>query len=1134
MTSCFECNFEPGIIYCQGCDYNLCSGCNAQKHLFGQLGLAQGHDPRINSNSRTEIKLSKTQHKYFLVCEECEIKEREYFCSDCEEKFCDVCFETLHKRGKRRFHTKKFLTKFENYQIFLNIILFDTTSARINELQLLLNDYLNRYKLLIKYVIIITNDSQELYQRVEESRFFEIYQTKSDLFFSNEGDFAAELKENFPPCFYVNKIHIFTTNNYINFEKTLPSIYRNAKIARNTSMAFIEESFNQKFSGSNLPSQSRSNMLVTPDRSSSMNIKRDLGRSGSRKKNYSNTSSPQQAKLMNIGSIEIQVRKYSILSQNANNKTMGHETFAIPDESKLSILLEGKSHSSYNPGLNLKHPIFHIYNDIEFEDKTLKNYSLLIQQEFHNEALKGNLKFLYDAMLLKMQSKYEIPLPKLNTLCEKAVMSNIFYKQVREFSSNHKLIFISLKASFLFSHENFLWIIKSLHNDCISFTIPMIINRIKDIFDLALSPDYLYEYLDEYIKLKNSMDSTQESIFDNLDVYKEGKNNYKILFYLNGASVKREKILFEKCEDLEAVYEENEEFQAFLKFIDDTFEEDLITIDCSGKPERGPIHNNPINQDTNPLETPFYHKDSDCGTLLKKSHQEDISSQSNNAFLEHGLSMGQTASLSNTKRKLKPCKNAFNFTGSKPSEEYMNIKIAKDDEFEQTSKSKTNALQKGISGSNSRFCSSIDHNIIYSTIDAIKDPVYPNEKEMGNFVKKAIPGGKYGFALFVKHFGTQKLKKLSLGKILALIDKAVKIEYIKYIKTFIIKNENYVANKTPVNEEESRMRQQLLELFRDALEKIVKDSKGEVNFAQAKELLEQTTNRKFKDLEKYGISKLKAFIELYPDQFKLEESKKGTLTLKFKMSSNSKLIEKRNQNSNKKRPTKAKKESNHEHFPKAPVESLKDISYKRKFSVSQKKDRLNVSTIDGYLNKIKVVIFQILNNSKTGVELGQLQKLLNEKIVSEFDYVTFGYENFYNFLLENLSNFIEVEVRHFNKYDVRYIIYLKNKRFGVAQNDKYILPYSGLEHRDSRDFVVNQNNSTTNNASLNMFLNKLLVQNNINQPSNYKTKNTHNEKLGSNISLDFQNFSSNYLSKLRNSNLVSHEDRKLNSPNKKG
>ena len=43
-------------------------------------------------------------------------------------------------------------------------------------------------------------------------------------------------------------------------------------------------------------------------------------------------------------------------------------------------------------------------------------------------------------------------------------------------------------------------------------------------------------------------------------------------------------------------------------------------------------------------------------------------------------------------------------------------------------------------------------------------------------IKKAIPGGKYGCALMLKNCGSEKLKKMSLGKIVSFVSFALKKE----------------------------------------------------------------------------------------------------------------------------------------------------------------------------------------------------------------------------------------------------------------------------------------------------------------------------------------------------------------------
>lgn len=47
---------------------------------------------------------------------------------------------------------------------------------------------------------------------------------------------------------------------------------------------------------------------------------------------------------------------------------------------------------------------------------------------------------------------------------------------------------------------------------------------------------------------------------------------------------------------------------------------------------------------------------------------------------------------------------------------------------------------------------------------------------------KVLPGGKYGLAVYIKYFASEKLRALSLGKILSLINKGLQINLIEHVK----------------------------------------------------------------------------------------------------------------------------------------------------------------------------------------------------------------------------------------------------------------------------------------------------------------------------------------------------------------
>lgn len=55
--------------------------------------------------------------------------------------------------------------------------------------------------------------------------------------------------------------------------------------------------------------------------------------------------------------------------------------------------------------------------------------------------------------------------------------------------------------------------------------------------------------------------------------------------------------------------------------------------------------------------------------------------------------------------------------------------------------------------------------------------------------KKVISGGKYGCALLVKRFGSELLKQTTIGRLSALIKRALTDQIIVHYKTYIIKHE---------------------------------------------------------------------------------------------------------------------------------------------------------------------------------------------------------------------------------------------------------------------------------------------------------------------------------------------------------
>ena len=64
------------------------------------------------------------------------------------------------------------------------------------------------------------------------------------------------------------------------------------------------------------------------------------------------------------------------------------------------------------------------------------------------------------------------------------------------------------------------------------------------------------------------------------------------------------------------------------------------------------------------------------------------------------------------------------------------------------------------------------------------------EKNLLGHKIKAIPGGRYGCAQFIKICGPKILRDLSLGKLNLFVQEAINSGIIKYYRTLLIKNDS--------------------------------------------------------------------------------------------------------------------------------------------------------------------------------------------------------------------------------------------------------------------------------------------------------------------------------------------------------
>ena len=986
MQNCFECDFNISTIYCADCKYNLCVTCNYQKHLSSKNRISM-ESGKLSKVMKDRNKKYKT-HKYHLACEECEINKREFYCPECEESFCNACFEVFHKRGKRKKHEKQAISEEAKYSILMNVIFYDAKQDREEKLKNLLIDYMVNYKQMVRYTIIVVSEETDLLKRVEEASYFSLVNVEDKRIYTDLGVFIGHCGKILQKEYYVNRVHFLfdCSEKHIDY---LKKSFKELKIHNDDSFVTndgtsLNESFETNLNASLKTTVLRKTLLK-------QDSKTEISRARRKKKRENQ-------------------KVFKCYSSNNDNKMSLIKS--IGRGSKLSYFLEN-SESSYLSKPNFDYPLFHIYNDIEFESESFKHYSLIIQKLLHEEALRGNTKIIYDKFVLSLQSKHQIPIPKIQTILSIAVRSNIIYKQVRQFSKFHTLTFLSLKTSFQFSLENLLWVIKALKKDKMSFSIINIVNRIKDIFDLSFDEDVLYGIFDDFIKYKEN--NGDDIIFKCLDIEKGDKDEYQINYIANDSYLsdflEDEEVIYNDFDDVMSVDEECEYFKEFRRFIDYVFTLDLICIE---------------------LENSGKEKD------LKSKIKRTSSIHMNRSIIDNiTVPQGKNLIVDRVmKEKGKGKSNSLAYSLKPPP---RNVK--KVSSFKKTE----------------------------TKLDS--DNLIKNEEV------KVIPGGKYGLALFTKYYGFRSLKECSIGMITNFIDKAVKLNILKYKKTFIYKCEEE-SNK----DEDSALffeKQEKLGLFRETLLTVLEKHNWKINLAQAKELIEKTGKLRIRDFQQYGYHKLKDILEEFSNIFKIIEVKKGTFILtKVSMAEQIQKEDNVNPKKAKNKKNKKKKKKKDTSFLTRPKQILKQSHTLDDSFFKEECSLLNITNIQDYLKKVKTEIFKILNLSKNGLEPENLNAHLNEKLGVTFNAQNLGYTNFYEFVVREFYQFIDIEVKFINSFESKILIYLKNRKFGFYKNDNYEIKQQ-KQDIDSNKLMTNENLLVRNTSEeINQrFLENLLNEN---------------------------------------------------------
>jgi hypothetical protein len=122
---------------------------------------------------------------------------------------------------------------------------------------------------------------------------------------------------------------------------------------------------------------------------------------------------------------------------------------------------------------------------------------------------------------------------------------------------------------------------------------------------------------------------------------------------------------------------------------------------------------------------------------------------------------------------------------------------------------------------------------------------------------KAIPGGRYGFAQFLKVCGPQSLQQCSLGKLSYMVQLAINEDLLRYQRTLLVWTP---ANKKGSEDETCKK----LKAVQKAIVELLQDCKAGISLAQLPLHLKRVLGFPF-DLADLGFAKLKDLLQTIPE-----------------------------------------------------------------------------------------------------------------------------------------------------------------------------------------------------------------------------------------------------------------------------
>ena len=494
--------------------------------------------------------------------------------------------------------------------------------------------------------------------------------------------------------------------------------------------------------------------------------------------------------------------------------------------------------------------------NFSFQEQELaaKTFEILIKR-----TKKGFPMTLMEELVQELESRGCFPgqrlqiEEKLEKICQS---EKIFNFTIRKFGMSKMEKYLSLGLSNI-SVEALGWIVQSIKKDQMQPSQSLIHSRIKEYFGIKIGQKEWKKFVENLTpKLRGRMNYYKTHI---KEIKIRRLKDETVLFYFEEGEW--------EYQDFSEVATQDEDYKIFLTFIEEFFAKDSPASshvsDMASESGANIYKNKPKLQRFSEVRKKY--------SMVDYARTDNKHRKPRSMGLVGIQAKGSSYSDSQSKKTeniYSPQRRNLVYGSSQKgisSEGEPKIKSATDKDSREKSWTVTSAKRQSGKGNNfKKWLSSVEKPYENSRSGSSQNELNVEKMLQNRNIAKAIPGGKYGCALMIKHCGPEGLREKSIGRILALIKKSLDEQILIHWKTLLVKND-----QTP-NKDSNLIECKIHEYKRNVIELLCEHREG-ISLAQFKQYYNRKFPKKTFDFEDLRYAKLTDFLRTMEDYISIEK-----------------------------------------------------------------------------------------------------------------------------------------------------------------------------------------------------------------------------------------------------------------------